>query len=134
MPGEDTVSLPMSTRVYSNLPAMCSHAGVVSQEECPYCHEKVTPYWHGRPPFVVMKRSVPLDWEQFGQPGVIIQVVPVPQLTEEEERLLVAFRKFKAMLAQPEGEFRWKTQQEPGVIPAPERFLIVDPKEDWNAR
>ncbi len=88
-----------------------------------------TPVWHGKVPFVFAGSMASAMWERI--PVCHGPLVPLePMLTAEEERMLAAFRKFKAMLAQPEGEFRWKTQQQPGVIPAPERFLIVDPKED----
>lgn len=92
----------------------------------PMFPDVVYPHWHGKSPVTFLPPVMVYPWEADPQAS--------SALTEEEERLLVAFRRFKAMLTKPEGEFHWKTQQEPGVIPAPERFLIIDPQEDWNCR
>lgn len=50
-------------------------------------------------------------------------------LSDEEERMLASFRRFKAKMRKPSEIFTWQTRRADGVIEAPERFLIEDPQE-----
>lgn len=49
-------------------------------------------------------------------------------LTEEEERMLRAFRGFKAR-TKPGGVFKWQTRKGDTVVAAPETALIADPQD-----
>ena len=55
----------------------------------------------------------------------------VLKLTDEEERMLLAFRQFKCVLiAGRTAKFRWKTRASPGeIIQPPAKALIVDPQD-----
>lgn len=50
-------------------------------------------------------------------------------LTNEEERMLHSFRRFKAALRKDGEVFKWQTRRTDGVIEAPNQFLIADPQE-----
>ena len=50
-------------------------------------------------------------------------------LTDEEYRLLEAFRRFRAVMLADHATFQWTTYVDPGVLVAPERVLVVTPKE-----
>jgi hypothetical protein len=50
-------------------------------------------------------------------------------LTDEEERMLLSFRRFKATIRKDGEVFKWQTRREEGVIEAPERVHIADPQE-----
>ena len=66
--------------------------------------------------------------------GVMVEQDQVLILTDEEERLIRCFRKFKARTARPGVVFKWQTHPEAGVIvPLEGGFLIVDP-QDVNIR
>ena len=49
--------------------------------------------------------------------------------SQEEADLVRAFRAHKARATQQGSVFKWRTYPEPGIMPAPERFFIVDPRE-----
>lgn len=50
-------------------------------------------------------------------------------LSEEEERMIRSFRRFKSKMRKPDEVFRWQTARDPSVIlPEPE-VLIQDPQE-----
>ena len=50
-------------------------------------------------------------------------------ISEEEEKMLVAFRAFKLRMRHHVEFFRWKTQIEKGVVLAKTSGLIVHPQE-----
>lgn len=50
-------------------------------------------------------------------------------LSDEEERMLASFRRFKAKMRKPSEIFTWQTRQIDGVIEAPEQFLIENAEE-----
>lgn len=50
-------------------------------------------------------------------------------LTDEEERLLAAFRRFKARCRKDGMVFTWQTRREPGIIQPQDGFLIESPEE-----
>lgn len=52
----------------------------------------------------------------------------VLELSDEEERLLASFRRFKAT-CKAGAVFKWQTRPVDGVIPAPDRVLIETPEE-----
>ena len=54
-------------------------------------------------------------------------------LSEEEERLLASFRRFKATCKKAGEVFKWQTKPDKEVvIEAPQRVLIYDPAEVVN--
>jgi len=50
-------------------------------------------------------------------------------LTDEEERMLKSFRRFKTRMRKNGEVFKWQTAIEPGVIISQETGLVADPQE-----
>ena len=50
-------------------------------------------------------------------------------LSDEEERLLASFRRFKAACKKAGDVFKWQTRPDDGVILPPDQVLVHDPSE-----
>lgn len=51
------------------------------------------------------------------------------RLTDEEERIIKSFRRFKANCSKDGQVFKWQTRRSEGVIEAPETVFVRDPQE-----
>ena len=51
------------------------------------------------------------------------------ELSEEEERMLRSFRRFKLRMRKDGEVFKWQTRRPEGIQSAPETAFILDPQE-----
>lgn len=50
-------------------------------------------------------------------------------MTDEEERMVRSFRRFKLRMRKDGEVFKWQTARDPGVVAATDTALILDPQE-----
>ncbi len=90
-------------------------------------HDRDLKTVYGLSPLATAANSFRFCWDGIHQP-LLPDEPTEPQLTEDEERMLAAYRRFR-WRSKPGAAFRWKSPGKEHLVTPPEPSLLIDPNE-----